>query len=235
MYSIFICDADERARISLEKSIRCYFKAKSVLVDVRKFESFDEMVRHQGIADIVFMDEDTVGSEGMKQAKLLQKFNPDLYLYVLGDGYRQLDCAMDLHVFRYLEKPVDIDRLYLSFNIILSSHEEIHFMSKYFPVTLKEDELVCVYSYERRTYVVTDIGKVYPTTISIKEWEQKLSRMRGFSHPHYSYIINMRYIQDFNGKRIILHCMNGKNIRIVPSQRKIGNFRNDYYSRMRVH
>ncbi len=232
MYSIFICDADERTRDSLEKIIRCYFKAKDVMIRIRKFESFNEMVRHKGIADIVFMDEETVGSEGFGYVRFLLKSNPNLHLYVLGNRYKHLDFAMDAHVFRYMEKPVDLDRLYLSFNMILSAQKEIRFMSSYLPVSLKEDEFVCVYSYERRTYVVTDLGVVYPTTISIKEWERRLSGLKGFSHPHYSYIINLRFISSFDGKTIVLHCKNGKIMEVIPSQRKMGNFRNDYYGRI---
>lgn len=232
MYSIFICDADERTKNSLEKIIKCYFKAKNVMVRIRKFESFSDMVRHKVVADIAFIDEETIGNEEIKYVQILKKCNPDLHLYVLGNRYKHLDFAMDAHVFRYLEKPIDLDRLYLSFNMILSVQKEIRFMSNYLPVTLKEDEFVCVYSYERRTYVVTDLGVVYPTTISIKEWESKLSGLRGFSRPHYSYIINLRYISSFDGKTIVLHCKSGKVMEVIPSQRKIGSFRNDYYGKM---
>ena len=235
MYSISICDSEERTRDSLERMVDCYFKAKNIPSIIRKFNDLREMSRFSGWVDIVFLDASTVASEGFVSVRALVKENPKMYLYILGDRYTYLDDAMDMHAFRYMVKPIDLDRLYLSLGIILDSPKEINFMSNYLPVTLKEDEIVCVYSYERKTFVLTDTGVKYPTIMSIKAWKRKLEDSEDFSQPHYSYIINMNFISSFDGKQIILNCKNGKKINITPSQRKLSEFRSGFYARNRQH
>lgn len=231
MYNISICDADKGTRDFLEGVLGCYFKTKEVLVKIRKFERLEEMLRQSRTSDIVFMDEKTGGSDVLRYMDFLTKCNPNLRLFLLGDGYLHLDGAMDMHVFRYLSKPVDLDRLYLSLNVLLDSQKELSFMSQYLPMTLKEDEVVCVYSFERKTYVITDLGIAYPTIISIKEWERKTDGLKSFSHPHYSYIINLDYVYSFDGKKIVLHCKSGKTIEVIPSQRMLSGFKKDYLAR----
>lgn len=72
---------------------------------------------------------------GLELAVELKKQNPDVLIIVLTSFQRYLDDAMRIHVFRYLSKPVDVNRFNknlfdavqeyrtLSKTIILETHD----------------------------------------------------------------------------------------------------------------
>lgn len=233
MYSISICDADERARDSLEEVINRYFKSKDILVKIRKFDNFREMQRSYKIVDIVFIDAKTINNADFCLLEFFVRSNPYVYLYILGDSCAYLGDIDELCTFRYIEKPVGFKQLYHSLDRIIDMQKDVAFMSNYLPVTLKENEIVCIYSLNRRTYVLTDLGIVYPTIISVKEWQRKVRDIKSFCQPHYSYIINRRFIYSFSGNEIVLQCKNGKAMSVYPSQRRMGEIRNNYYTGIR--
>lgn len=226
MYSISICYADERERHSLEENIHYYFKTRDLLVNIRKFSNFGEMQRSHRIADIVFVDAKTISNADLC---LFVRSNPCACLYMLGDGRSYPGDIIDMYTFRWVEKPVDFKNLYLSLDTILDMQKEVAFMSNYLPVMLKENEIVCIYSFDRRTYVLTDLGIIYPTIISVKEWQRKVSNMKSFCQPHYSFIINQKFMVSFSGNELILRCKNGQTMSVFPSQRRRGEVRTDYY------
>lgn len=234
MFSISVCDGLMRYGDSLERILNCYFKARDVLVEIRKYNSLSEMMRLGDRADIVFLDSETISCIELRSIQTLFKCNPKLYLYILSDKHFSMSESVNLYVFKCLEKPVDARALYHSLDIILEMEGTVSFTSDYLNIMLKEDEIVCIYSFKRKTYVITDKGTIYPTIVSIKQWGRKISNFKNFCHPHYSYIINSKYINSFDGRTIVLKCLNGKAISVTPSQRNLVEFRNDYYEKIGV-
>ncbi len=232
MYSILMYDVKKSRGDELEKLLNCYFYAKGLRCIIRRFSTFSEVIRCSYCADIVFMNIEDGDVQGMNAGGALLRIHPDIYLYVMSDRYTFLDYAMDLKAFRYLENPVDVNRLFGSLDIIVEGTQKISFMSEHIPVTLDENEVVCIYTSGRKTCVLTDSGGSYPTTSSIKEWLTKTQRCESFVSPHYSYIVNMKYVNEFDGHVIILKCKTGKILKVYPSQRKIGEFRQMFYSRI---
>ncbi len=233
MYSISIYDTNRSRGKELEKLLECYFSAKGLHFRIRSFSSVSDIIRTSGYTDIAFLsvEEGDVGVLDMSDALLRE--HSGLYLYILSDKYNFLDDAMDLKVFRYLEQPVDRGRLFASLDIIINKPLKISFMSDYMQITLSEDEIVCIYTSGRKTYVLTDSGAIYPTTSSLKEWLERTRKCENFVCPHYGYIVNMKYISNFNGEAVMLKCKTGKAVTVYPSQRKIVEFKNRFYSRNR--
>lgn len=221
MYNICICEEDKNLQKSLENIISSYFIIKDIKV---KIESFDELSQLNECAvefDMVFLDVDNNCYAAIETACMLLNKYPQMYLYILSDKYSCLDEAMDIRAFRYLSKPPEIKRLFRSLDIVTSRRQDVDFVSNYMPVQLNESQIVCIYSQQRRTIVLTDVGEEYQTTMSIKRWLDKTSDFSDFLHPHYSYIINKNYVSSFNGKAITIRCKDGKTMDVYPSQRKL--------------
>lgn len=228
MYNIAICESDEVASESLEKTLRCYFISKKMPICVRRFSTFAELGRYSGCVDIAFLDADTNNKDCVRAGHLLLSRNPEVFLYILSDRYAYLDDAMDLKAFRYLQKNIDMCRFVASLDIIIAKNRKVAFVSNYNNISLNESEIVCVYSRDRKTYVLTENGYAYPTTISIKSWQGRLVCSEHFTQPHYSYIVNLEHISSFDGEKIVLRCNDGKIINVYPSQRKIGEFKRSF-------
>lgn len=226
MYKIHICEENRILRDSLERLIRCYFLAKRITVSVRCFEKSESLLQYPEYADIVFLGIDNVKGLRIDTVRQLQSKNPNMYLYILSDKYNHLDVAMDLKAFRYLSYNFDIHRIIASLDIITKPQNTISFMSNYMMVELKETEIVCIFSKDRKTIVLTDSGELYPTTLAIKNWLGRLSDSEDFMQPHYSYIVNKNCIHSFDGKVITLRYKDGKTMKVYPSQRRMVQVKN---------
>ncbi len=233
MYSISICDDDPLMRETLEKLVQRYFVSKGLDYSLKMFSCGEELARYTGKFDIAFLDVEMRNLNGIQTGYSLLKRNPDVVIFIVTSYREYLDEAMDLRVFRFLEKPVDRQRLYSALDIVTEQSEEITFISNHLPVTIRERDVVCIYSCDRKTFVLSDTGVCYPTILSMKEWLRKTENIPRYSHPHYSYIINLRYVSRIEGRTIVLRCKNGTTMRIEASQRKMNSFRNDFVSEMR--
>ncbi|MBQ4569637.1 MAG: LytTR family transcriptional regulator [Ruminococcus sp.] len=230
MYSISIYDTKGSRAKELEKLLECYFYAKGIPVRVRIFSSLSDVVRAAGYTDIAFLSVGEGNADTLDMCDAMLRNHSGIFLYILSEKYSFLDNAMDLNVFRYLEHPVDRRRLFASLDIILNKPLSISFTSDYMQVTLRENEIVCIYKAGRKTYVLTDSGSVYPSTSSIKEWLERTSRCKTYACPHYGYIVNLKYIANFNGEAVVLKCKTGRAVTVYPSQRKMTEFKNRYYA-----
>lgn len=229
MYSISICDREKTRGDNLEKLIDCYFTAKKLAFRINRYLTPSEISRASGYTDIVFINVDE-NMDGINAGEALIRNNPEVYLYVLSQGKEFLDKAMDMKAFRFFETPINTERLYDSLDHIVHRPLQMEFMSNYLSVALSEAEIVCIRTEGRRTCVVTDSGVVYPTTMSIKEWTEKVKECKNYVSPHYSYIVNLKYVSEFDGEVILLRTKTGKTMKVYPSQRKISEFRNRFQS-----
>ena len=228
MYNVSICDSERARGNNLENLIHCYFTAKKLKFRIKRFSTLCEISRNAEYTDIVFMNIDGEDVCGINSAEALLRKYPDVFLYILSDNSTLLDSAMDINAFRFFEIPVNTERLYASLDLIVDRSLPVEFVSGYFKVTLSETEIVCICTHGRRTYVITASGASYPTTMSIKEWVEKMRACKNFVSPHYSYIINLKYVSEFDGVAVIMHTKSGKKFKIYPSQRRISEFRNRF-------
>lgn len=233
MYCISICDDDSYMRKEIERLVKEYFADKKMEYIIRVFTCGEELSRYKGRTDIAFLDVEMKHLNGIQTGYSLLNLNPDVILFFVTSHREYLDEAMDLRAFRFLEKPVDKKRLYSALDIVTEQSSEIKFLSNHSPVILRERDIVCIYSYDRKTYVLSDTGVSYPTILSMKEWQRKTEKIPCFSCPHYSYIINLKYVVRIDGRTIVLRCKNGNVMQVEASQRKINSFKNDFIAGMR--
>ena len=183
--------------------------------------------------DIAFLDVEMKDINGIQLGYEIQNKCPHAVLFIITSYSQYLDEAMDLKVFRYLEKPVDEARLFRGLDIALQEKQKISFISNNVETEMNEDEIVCIYTSLRKTSVLTDKGETVTSKTTMKEWQKKLSVCNSFSSPHYSYIVNLNYVTGIYDDEITVQCKNGTTMKIYGSQRKLGTFRKDFYRKMR--
>ena len=234
MIKIIMCDDDRKFIEQFEKLILKYFENSHREVIVERYYSAEELLlSNTKIIDIAFLDVEMKDINGIQLGYEIQRKYPNTVLFIITSYSQYLDEAMDLKVFRYLEKPVDEARLFRGLDIALQEKQKISFISNNAETEMNENEIVCVYTSLRKTSVLTDKGETVTSKTTMKEWQKKLSVCNSFSSPHYSYIVNLNYVTGIYDDEITVQCKNGTTMKIYGSQRKLGTFRKDFYRKMR--
>ncbi len=114
---IFICDDDILVIEQLEKYIRSYFRHTAAKCPaIVTFTDGESLLAYEGPKDIVFLDIEMPGMNGLCVGRELQKQNNHSLIFVVTSHAQYLDEAMRFHVFRYLSKPIDKKRLFRNLN-----------------------------------------------------------------------------------------------------------------------
>lgn len=230
MVRVSICDDNRFTREELYCVVNEYFVGRKIPFEIRCYTCGEALLEDKSAGDIVFLDVEMPGINGIQAGYEILSRNPEAVIIFVTSFEGFLDEAMDMKAFRYLTKPVDKRRLHSALDTLTERRRFVSFLSEREEIFISEANLVMVYSSRRKTYVLTDMGDEYPTTVSIKEWSRMLSASERFSRPHYSYIINMKYVAEINGRNITLICKNGRKSSFEASQRKFREFCRDYAS-----
>lgn len=237
MYNIVLCDDQAIFNRYLHNILNEYFEEKNLdgNANIEEFTNGQDLLKRNGkeVIDIAFLDVEIGNTNGIKIGYELVEKNPDIVLFIITSYSSYLDDAMDLKVFRYLEKPVDKSRLFKALDIVTKGKNMVSFLSKHNEINLSENQIVCIYISQRQTKVVTNRGDEYVSNTEMKTWIDRFSQNSSFASPHYSYLVNLKYVTSISGKNVILECSTGKTITITASQRKMANFKKAFFKKMR--
>ena len=123
---ILICDDDLSITQSLSQIIKVYFKKKKVnVLDIVTFNDGDSLLSDKFQKDIVFLDIEMPGFDGIYVGNELKKQNESAIIFIVTSHLEYLDAAMRFHVFRYLSKPIDKQRLFQNLDDVLELYYSI--------------------------------------------------------------------------------------------------------------
>lgn len=207
--NILICDDDLNFCNLLSKHISGFFSA-------RKLPSPDINIYYSGEAalqnfnkntDIAFLDVEMPGLSGITLGKELKNINPSLLIFIVTSYSEYLDEAMRFHVFRYLSKPLDTQRLFNNLDDALHIYNTA--VNKVFIETadgcktILSDDIIYIEAIEHSVIVHT-ISEDYYSKQNMKYWSTNLPA-KSFFQTHKSYIINMKYVSSFDHSLVYLH------------------------------
>lgn len=207
---ILICDDDEFITKQLATYVRDYFSKNHLpYPDIDTYPDGETLLEDTGEKDIVFLDVEMPGISGILTGKKLKQENPHVIIFIVTAFAEYLDEAMRFHVFRYLSKPIDKQRLFRNMKDAL---ELYYAANQRIAVETKEDihsvltaDIVCVEAQGRKVVIHT-ISADYESIHPIKYWSVMLS-MPCFFRTHRSFIVNMAHVTDFDHTIISLyHC-----------------------------
>jgi two-component system LytT family response regulator len=124
---ILICDDDPSITQSLSQIIKTYFNKKKVNnLDIVTFNDGDSLLSDKSQKDIVFLDVEMPGFDGIYVGNELKKQNESVIIFIVTSYLEYLDAAMRFHVFRYLSKPIDKQRLFQNLDDALELYYSIN-------------------------------------------------------------------------------------------------------------
>ena len=214
---ILICDDDLSITQSLSQIIKVYFKKKKVnVLDIVTFNDGDSLLSDKFQKDIVFLDIEMPGFDGIYVGNELKKQNESAIIFIVTSHLEYLDAAMRFHVFRYLSKPIDKQRLFQNLDDALelyySINQKIAVETKYGVTSVLTCDIV---------YTATaDLD----STQTLQFWIEHLPQAT-FFQSHRSYIVNMAMVTSFDHE--LIYLCDGQFIAYL-TRRKFTEFKKAY-------
>ncbi len=228
--NIAICD-DQSAHIDLLRPyIYEFFCMREMKVNIYEFFSGDSILSSNEQFDIIFLDIELGDMSGIDIAKQLETHNSNSVIIVVTSYSEYLDDAMDLHVIRFLKKPIVQSKVYSALEKALREINE-----KLIIFSTKDNEIIRVKSRDiiyveakLKSVVVQTINNTYLVKEPLKKIKTLLSSF-DFAIPHNSFIVNMNYISKFKREEILVD-VRGKEVNIQVSNRKQPDFKRRFMS-----
>ena len=213
MIHIAICDDEKHMSDHIRAMVSDFFRKKNREIYFRTFSSGEELLSYDGQIDILFLDIQMNGMDGMETARKLRasKFRGFLiFITVLKEMVFQ---SFEVQAYDYLVKPVydkqfekTMERLYASMQN--ASEDSLLVQKGYEGRIIREEEIIFCEIIDRKIYLNLASGEVVDYYERIENLETKLGSH--FFRCHRSYLINLKHLKGYkNGTA----CMdNGKEV-----------------------
>lgn len=233
---IAVCDDESFFRDNLKKLLIEYKTEKRIHMDIFEFESGEELLSCEKNFDIVFMDYQMTGINGLETARLLRLKNTICEIIFVTSFPEFILDSFEVQPFRFMLKPLQSDKIYEAIDSYLKQQKLLY-------------PLIVIENGEQKTVNAQDIiylegdGKcciVRTTTETIHSSKTisqvyKLLPEHCFYRVHKSYVVNMYCIDSFKNNIITLNngemVVVGRN-NIAEFKKVYMNFIENYYVRL---
>lgn len=225
---ILICDDDILMCGQLQKYIESYFEKICVKCpEIICFSDGESLLADQGEKDILFLDIEMPGINGIYVGTELKKANEQIIIFVVTSYSEYLDDAMRFHVFRYLSKPVDKRRLFRNMKDALDLYNtrtiKIPIETRQGIHTLPASSIIALETRGRKVFVHTTICDF--ETVHNMQYYLDLLPKNCFFQTHRSFIVNFEHITDFDHS--LVHMAGGQ-FHAYLTKRKYTAFKDAY-------
>lgn len=225
---ILICDDDSLFLEQLQKYLKVFFDTKHIKCpQIISFTSGEELLADKEAKDIVFLDIEMPGMNGIYAGNELKKQNKNVIIFIVTSYSEYLDEAMRFHVCRYLSKPLDKQRLYRNLTDALRYYNT---MTQKIPIETRDGISIvassCIIAIEAqsRKVIVHTTNRDFISIYNMNYWVEQLPK-NCFFQTHRSFIINLEHVVDFSHTTV---QMVDNSLIAYLTRRKYSAFKNAY-------
>lgn len=225
---ILICDDDELIVEQIQKYLKCFFKQEHLKCpSIAVFYNGESLLEDKGEKDILFLDVEMPGMNGIYVGNELKKANNNIIIFIVTSFIEYLDEAMRFHVFRYLSKPLDKQRFFRNMSYAIDFYNSITYKipieTKQGVFSMNASSIITVEALGRKVIIHTT-SRDYESVHSMQYWQDTLPKNR-FFQTHRSYIVNFEHIKNFDHTLVY---MEDNNFNAYLTKRKYTSFKKAY-------
>lgn len=225
---IAICDDVKEYRLLLKAYISDYFERKTLPVELFEYDNGIDIINASKSFDILFLDIELGDITGIEIAEIILKKNRNTIIIIVTSYNQYLDAAMDLHVIRYISKPIIQDKIFSALDRALLELENstisVHLKDNRI-IRIRLADIVCVEAKLKKVHLFT-VSEEYVVRDSLKALKSQI-HSTAFSTPHNSYLVNFNYVSEFKRNEIRLKEPY-ENVRISIASRKQAEFKRKF-------
>lgn len=220
MLNISIVDDEASCIEEIAAIVSDFLKSSKIPFQIFKFQSGEEFLNSSNSMDLVFLDIQMNGIDGISAAHTLRARNKHVALIYVTSFSSEVKRSFSVHPFAFIEKPIDHNELIQNIQDFLNYSQSSVVKNN---ITVKSDKgelLVCVqdiiyleYKDNRKINLVMQ-KETIQINGSINGLFQLLSPYH-FIYPHKSFIINAEQIERVKAPDIFM-----KNKAIIPISQK---------------
>ena len=225
---ILICDDDALIIEQLQKYIQIYFEDHGVKCpELVCFFDGESLLADDGEKDILFLDIEMPGMNGIYVGNELKKKNNNIIIFIVTSYSEYLDEAMRFHVFRYLSKPLDKQRFFRNMKDAVDLYNtmtvKLPIETKQGVHTLPATSIIAVEAQGRKVIVHTTL-RDFESVHNMQYWQNLLPK-NCFFQTHRSFIINFEHVTDFD--HTLIHMADSQ-FHAYLTRRKYSKFKESY-------
>ncbi len=226
---IAICDDDTMFIELLITYLKEFYKRSNILSfpEIAVFPNGEALLNDKEDKDIIFLDVEMPGINGISVANELNRNHIHSILFIITSYSEYLDDAMRAHVFRYLSKPLEKQRLFRNLKDALYvysiSNSKLAIETKQNVVTVNTSDIIYIESLNRKVIVYTTSGE-YESLKTMNDWILLLPE-NCFFQTHKSFIVNFAHVTDFDHNLIHLYH---NQFKAFLTKRKYSAFKTSY-------
>ena len=209
----------------IRQQIKNLIEKKQIESIIDTYSSGEELLMEEKCYDIVFLDIQMDGMNGIETARALRQKTEDTVLIFITGVKEYVFDAFDVAAFHYLIKPIEENKFHTVYDraVLEAGKKKQHSMGQLFVktrsrnVTLEQSDILYIESRAKKVEIHTrnDIMEAYA---GIGELEKQLTE--NFYRCHRGYLVNMAFISEYSSDSITLN--NGETIFLTKE--KYGEF-----------
>ena len=200
MIRIAICDDEKHMSDHIRAMASDFFRKKNRGICFRTFSSGEELLSYDGQIDILFLDIQMKGMDGIETARKLRAFKFRGFLIFITVLKEMVFQSFEVQAYDYLVKPVDekqfektMERLFASMQNV--GEDSLLVQQGYERRIVPKDEIVFCEVIDRKIYLNLASGEVVDYYERIENLETKLDSY--FFRCHRSYLINLKHLKGY--------------------------------------
>ena len=201
---VAICDDNKMIRNITTHLLQDYSSQMSVDFDIIPFESGEELLKFPKEFQIVLMDIEMGGIDGISATSLLHQKTPDTLVILLTSHVRRFKDGFKVNAFRFMTKPIDKEEF---FEYISDAVAEI---LGHKVITLRKNGVNININLKRILYISAQQGyteiwtakDTFRSENSLALWEELLDP-KLFFRCHKKYLVNISQIEEISDNIIL--------------------------------